>query len=123
MLKVKAYVADSPVHGMGLFAAEPIGFGTVVWEFEPPDSRIPLFGALPIDLHYGYINPLNPDYIVKCGDHAKFWNFATSPNCDEGTPPTAKTESVIIAIRDIRKDEELTISLHSDADSWRKMKG
>ena len=40
MLKVHAYVAPSDVHGIGLFAGEPIGKGQVIWEFNPHFDRV-----------------------------------------------------------------------------------
>jgi len=35
MLLVRTYTAPSPIHGTGLFAAEPIPEGTAIWEFTP----------------------------------------------------------------------------------------
>ena len=35
MLLVKTRTGRSPIHGTGLFAAEPIAKGTAVWRFTP----------------------------------------------------------------------------------------
>ena len=43
MLLVKTYVAPSAVHGLGLFAAEPIARGACIWRFDPRIDR--LYGA------------------------------------------------------------------------------
>ena len=35
MMLVKAQLKESPIEGIGVFAAEPIAKGTEVWRFEP----------------------------------------------------------------------------------------
>jgi hypothetical protein len=39
MLLVKTYLSASPIHGIGLFAAEPIAKGTVIWCFDERVDR------------------------------------------------------------------------------------
>jgi len=40
MLTVKTYLAPSAVHGIGLFALEPIPANTVVWAFDPIIDKV-----------------------------------------------------------------------------------
>lgn len=35
MLLVPTFLSQSPIHGLGLFAAEPVSQGAVVWKFAP----------------------------------------------------------------------------------------
>jgi SET domain-containing protein len=108
MLLIRTYLAPSPIDGIGLFAAEPIAKGTVIWTF---DSRIDrLFSLeerelLPEPLRsflrtYSY--PRRPgasEYILD-GDHARFMNHSKAPNtCNMGSHTTA--------IIDINVGEEL----------------
>lgn len=121
MITVDVAVRRSPIHGLGLFALNDIPKGTELWAFSPPDSRIPISEADSNDLHFGYINPENPDFVVKCGDLSKFWNFGIHyANCG----PSDKIrlgECVIIALVDISTGDELLISTESDFDSKRKL--
>lgn len=121
MLLIDVAVRRSPIHGLGLFALNDIPKGTELWAFSPPDSRIPLSDADANDLHFGYINPENPDFVVKCGDLSKFWNFGIHyPNC--GPSDNRRLgECVIIALVDIGTGDELLISTESDFDSNRKL--
>lgn len=40
MLKIHAYVAPSGIHGIGLFAGEPIKKGQIIWEFNAHFDRM-----------------------------------------------------------------------------------
>ena len=40
MLTVKTYLAPSAIHGIGLFAAEPIPANTLVWQYDEHIDRI-----------------------------------------------------------------------------------
>lgn len=121
MMRCAVDVRPSDIHGLGLFARAPIPSGTVVWEFAAGDSRVPVATADGATLHYGYINPENPEYVVVCGDDARYWNFAPDANCGEAEAPSRVREARIVALRDIAVGEELTITLSSDADSARKL--
>lgn len=121
MMRRVVLVAESAIHGLGLFAPVPFEAGTVLWEYAAGDCRVPLEQATPEALHYGYINPANPGFVVVCGDEARFWNFAENANCGEAEKPTATREARIIALRRIEAGEELTITFESDADAARKL--
>lgn len=123
MITVPVEVKFSGIHGMGVFAAEPVKAGTVVWVFNPDiDTRQPVASADDATMHHGYVNPARPDDVVACGDEARWWNFAHNANCGELFRPTKEVESVIVALRDIAAGEEMTITEESDADAERKLK-
>jgi SET domain-containing protein len=116
MLLVKTKVAESAVHGMGLFADQFIPKGTRIWEFNDEiDSRFDetRLSNLPEDeqatlLKYTYVNPRTKLYVL-CGDNARYLNHSDDPNTedigfDEGI---VNGEGVTIAARDIQPGEEI----------------
>lgn len=117
MFLVPTAVRRSPIAGHGVFAAEPIPAGSLIWEFTPGvDWRIP-----PQDLARfpePYQTELRrwcyhdeDDSYVLCGDAAKFMNHAGAPNCDDSGAATT-------ANRDIAAGEELTCDYRTfDLDS------
>jgi uncharacterized protein len=122
MLTVRAYVDDSPIHGKGLFAEVDIPKGTLVWRFSKlTDQIVPLDFALTLPeliMDRGYINPRHPDKVVFCGDDSKFMNFSDHPSLKE---VVKEPESELIASRNIKAGEELTVAPSTDADYRRKM--
>jgi SET domain-containing protein len=107
MLLVKTYLAASGVHGIGLFAAEQIPSGTVIWRF---DARIDRCFteverlALPEPARsfaaiYSYPEFVGSENYNLDGDNARFMNHSESPNTD--------CEIDTIATRDIASGEEL----------------
>jgi hypothetical protein len=123
MLRVKAYIAPSGIHGIGLFAGEPIVKGTVIWGFDPPvDLRFKpeqlrdMSGEMKLFLsRYAYSDR---GTLVLCGDHARFMNHSPEANC--GNDPT---RHYTLALRDIAQGEELTDNYASMEDSWEPFKG
>ncbi len=109
MLLVPTYTSASPIEGVGLFAAEAIPAGTLIWRFEPAFDRVipeDVFAALPPPARafierYGYITPQIPGGWVVSLDNTRFINHATDPNTDNTTPQT-------FARRAIAKGEEIT---------------
>ncbi|GAB4522289.1 MAG: SET domain-containing protein-lysine N-methyltransferase [Amphiplicatus sp.] len=110
MLLVSTYVAPSAVEGVGVFAAEPIRKGTVIWRFEPEFDRL-----IPVDRYlsappylkdlldrYAYPSPDRPGFIVYEVDNGRFMNHSETPNTDFSDFGGAR------AIRDIEPGEELT---------------
>ncbi|MCY1021665.1 SET domain-containing protein [Pyxidicoccus sp. MSG2] len=123
MLRVKTYIAQSGIHGVGLFAGAPIAGGTVIWGFDPPvDQRF-----TPDDVkqmppmmktflsRYAYSDR---GTLVLCGDHARFMNHSPQPNC--GNDPTRQ---YTLALRDIAQGEELTDNYVTMEDSWEPFAG
>ena len=108
MLRVRTYLAPSPIEGIGLFAAEPIQRGSIIWKYDEQldikfDMRdIPQEETVVRDslLRYGYKPSDEPVYIL-CGDNARFMNHSEQPNADD-------VGNLTIARVDIAAGEEIT---------------
>lgn len=113
MLLIPAYVAKSPIHGYGLFAAAPVKAGTVVWRLErdfdwclaPAE-----LDAVPVALqerirYHAYLD--RRGFYVYSSDGTKFMNHSESPNCVDLNDDEA------VAARDIAAGEELTCNYKS----------
>ncbi len=112
MLLVKTYLDRSAIHGIGLFAAERIPAGTVIWR-RSPDIDLLLEPAQLDRLHpaareqiekYTYLDRLLGK-LVLCGDDARFFNHAADPNCHDFPDANGGTT---VAARDIEPGDELT---------------
>lgn len=109
MMMVNTYVAPSKINGLGLFAAEPIKAGTLVWKFDPRwdlifsrrEVQFMLQFRLEYVRKYAYLDAVG--YIL-CADNAKYFNHSDDPNV---TAPAGFTDDV--AARDIGADEEMTV--------------
>ena len=109
MLLVATYVGRSPIHGLGLFAAERIQRGTKMWAFQPGlDAFVSdaLYATLPAFQksyleHYGFRSPIWPGGVVIGFDNSRYINHSAEPNTDNET-------EFAFAARDIEKDEEIT---------------
>ena len=109
MLIVKTYIDKSPIHGIGLFAAEDILKDTIVWTFNPQiDSIIRKDEMSDVPEHvrafltkYAWVD--NDGHWRIGVDNDKYINHADNPNTSFLPAPY-----VFIALRDIRNDEEIT---------------
>jgi len=115
MLLVRTEVKPSPIHGLGVFALEPIKKGQLIWEYdERIDERIreDELDTLPEAIQeflsiYGYIEVLDGVRVVTlCGDNSRHMNHDDNPNC-LGVGP------VNVAAWDIGVGEELTCDYYS----------
>lgn len=86
MLLVRAYIFQSPIHGIGLFADQAIKKGDLVWKFDrlfdliisPSEYRSLLDGPKKFMDTYSYLRKTGER--VLCGDLSKFMNHsAVSP--------------------------------------------
>ncbi len=110
MLTVKTYLGPDLHGGIGLFAAEDIPAGGLVWEWNDASERVftrEQIGLLPPIFRtflsrYGYGFEDIPGSLVLSCDDGRFMNHSDNPNTTE-SPPT-----VIRANRDIKVGEELT---------------
>src|SRR4051794_426888 len=92
MMLIKTRVAASAIHGLGLYAVDPVPRGTQVWRFDPGfdhDFSPQQYAALPPLTRehirwFCYVNRDNAHYILS-GDHACFINHCLDPNT--GAPP------------------------------------
>lgn len=118
MLLVATYLGKSDIHGLGLFAAEQIRKGQLIWEYrEPFDRRFPAeyVMRLPVIAQRHVLHfcaQLRDGSFLVTGDNDRFWNHSESPNC-----LTDKTATRTIALRDIWPDEELTEDYFQYCDS------
>jgi len=109
MLLIRTFASASPIQGVGLFAAEPIAAGQLIWRFDPVFDRIVKeadFALLPETARafierYGYITPQIPGGWVVPLDNTRFINHSSDPNTDNTKPET-------YARRAIAEGEEIT---------------
>ena len=114
MLLVPTRLAQSPIHGFGVYAAAPIPKGTPVWRFERGlDMAFDpgIVETLPEHVraffsHYGYLDR-NVKRIILCFDDARFVNHSDTPNV--ATDYAQDHYGLDVALRDIAAGEELTM--------------
>lgn len=113
-----------PSHGIGVFAAEDISAGQIVWKFDPRvDQIFETLGGFEEPLasflgKYTYRDATRGVYVL-CGDDARFVNHSNSPNVRPVHDPVSGQYVHDEAIRPIRRGEELTIDyrlIHEGAD-------
>lgn len=110
MLCINTRLKKSKISGIGLFAGEKIKKGTVVWKFNPKiDILLSKKEILTLSnpskkqfYNYAFLDNYYKKFML-CGDDARFFNHSDKPNCND------KLKDITIAIRDIDKDEELTV--------------
>ena len=108
MLRVKTYLDNSSIHGFGVFAAQHIKKGTLVWQFVPDiDIVIVEKDYIEqdkefIDTYAYYDKQLNKS--ILSSDNDKFTNHSYMPN----TEPNIDGD--VIANKDIIIGEEITIN-------------
>jgi hypothetical protein len=125
MMRVRCKVGDSPVHNQGLFAAQAIPAGTVVWSFstifdKSINEHVYSHASKPEQVKLfqrGFRNPHAPNVLVLCSDEAQFLNFpriGEEPNVI--VSGAVDGYDILIAARDIDIGEELLVSPESDYD-------
>jgi uncharacterized protein len=105
MLLIPTYVAPSRIEGVGVFAAEDVPAGTLIWRLDPNFDR--LFSKEEIeglsDLHqafverYGYPYPHDPSLTIIELDNGRFMNHSTAPNTRFSDPDAGYTTAHIAA--------------------------
>ncbi len=120
MLLVKTRIDRSNFHGIGLFAAEFIPKGTMTWQYKPEFDlsyskeivqKMPVYARKRF-LDYSYFDFDQKKYIL-CFDDQRFINHSSNPNI-KSTPNSD------VAIRDIKKGEELTCNYEEYEKNWFK---
>ena len=110
MYLIKTYLDRSKIEGVGVFAGQDIPKGTKVWE------PVPGFDQIMDPAHVKTLPPAAQRYIERyafvhrgrvylCGDHGQFTNHSDNPNTGNWPSPDGEVE---VALRDIKKGEELT---------------
>ena len=125
MLLVKTKLAQSAIHGMGLFADQCIPSGTTVWKFhegydiEYTDAQLDVLEPVPRAQmgHFVYVNPEN-GLAILCGDNARFMNHSHTPNTHSAGGHGH--DGITVASRDIQVGEELTCNYDEFDAAWNK---
>jgi len=110
MMTVRCYLAPSTIEGLGIFAAETIAKGDLIWRFEPQFDQIlslDYSASLPDHVReflerYSYAHPTDASRIVLDADEGRFMNHSETPNTDFSTP------EIGVALSAISRGEELT---------------
>ena len=110
MMLIPTYVAPSEIEGVGVFAAEPISAGTLIWQLEPrldrliPAAEVPGLPGVLQDFveRYSYPYPHDPSKLIVEVDNGRFMNHSDAPNTVFSDPDAGFT------LRDIEAGEELT---------------
>ena len=110
MMLVPTYVAPSAIEGVGVFAAEPIAEGTLIWQLAPALDRLirksDIHGLPPLFQQfverYSYPYPHDPEQLIIELDNGRFMNHSDRPNTIFSDPDCGYT------IRAIAAGEELT---------------
>lgn len=119
MLLVRTKVGLSPIHGIGVFAAEPIAAEREIWRFAPGLDLVIPFAQIPTlpDAFQAYLttyayrsHDVAEGMVLSC-DHAKFLNHSDAPN-------TVIALYVTRAGRDIAEGEEITCSYRDCCEGW-----
>ncbi len=104
MNQVKTYIDKSDIDGIGLFAAEFIMKGTLIWKFSGLDQEISKEQVKKLNqLEYQYFKRYEfgkDGLYIFCSDDAKFCNHSDNPNTN-GYPEQ-------YALRNIEIGEEIT---------------
>jgi SET domain-containing protein len=122
MLIVPNYLAQSALHGLGVFTEVDLKEGQIVSRFMPPfDVHYPpamleiLSEAEKKYLrHYSYLSLFSEVYILP-GDHDRYMNHSDTPNV--GMNPDGSTTN--LALRNIRAGEELTCDYRTFDADWK----
>ena len=113
MLCVPTYVAPSRIAGVGLFTAQDLPAGFVIWRFtEGVDWRLApeAFSRFPEPYrsmlrHYLYRD--ESGVYVLCGDNAKYMNHDDDPNCDDSGDVCTVTRRAVHAGDELTCDYRL----------------
>ncbi len=117
MLTVKTLVKNSEIEGLGLFAAEKIPKGTVIWKFNPrfdiyfDPGEIKEMNPLQQEFidRYAYLSTMTRKYVL-CTDDARFMNHSASKSNIDITHFTGEPETRAIAKKDIELGEEILVN-------------
>jgi SET domain-containing protein len=113
VLLVRTTVRQSDIHGLGVFADEPIAKGTPIWAFDPRiDKVIPEADLARFPPHVTAYLETYCEYfpesgvLVLSGDNDRFTNHSSDPNSVVVLPNGP--EASVVAARDIAPGEEIT---------------
>lgn len=110
MLLVDTFVGPSVIEGVGVFAAEPIRAGRIIYRFDPLFDRLISQAELTLFpeslrnfiLRYTYPHPSDQRFLVLDVDNGRHMNHSLNPNTD------FRDATFGYAICDISTGEEIT---------------
>jgi SET domain-containing protein len=110
MLLVDTFVGPSVIEGVGVFAAEPIKAGQIIYRFDPSFDRLisrAELNTFPASIRrfidrYTYPHPTERLMVVLDADNGRHMNHSTDPNTN------FSHSTYGFAIRDIEIGEEIT---------------
>jgi uncharacterized protein len=119
MLRVKTVIGKSAIHGIGLFANQPVAKGEITWEYDPEfdtaftEEQIARMPPPARDLFekYAYYDKLLDKHIL-CADDQRFINHSSIHFNIRSTPRRD------IACRKIDVGEELTCNYNHYDDTY-----
>lgn len=121
-MTIPNYVGPSAIEGVGVFAADPVKAGSVIWVLDEkfdllvPTAELKALPELPREFfeRYGYQHMTRPGLTVLQFDNGRFMNHSDNPNTDFHDPERGW------ALRDIAAGEELTCN-YAEFDSTHVM--
>ncbi len=129
MQLIKTIVKQSDIEGLGVFADQDIPKGTITWRFNPKldltlsreeVEKLPE-PAKSYILHFGYLAVDTDQYILPF-DNDRFSNHSDNPNTEVSDTIQDFGEYAMVASRDIKKGEEITVN-YEDIDQDIERKG
>ena len=112
MLLIQGKAKESEIAGIGLFATEFIGKGTVIWKFDPKVDTAAVL-ADKNQLFYGYVSK-QTGRVITPGDDARHINHSDTPNVGTRFEDGVE-EDVNFALQDISPGDEITIDYRTFA--------
>jgi uncharacterized protein len=121
MMLVQTFLSSSDIEGIGIFAAEPIKAGTLIWRVDPKfDVHFSQDEVDQLPAHmqefimrYGYPHMTKSGILVLESDNGRFMNHCEEPNTD-----FTRFEAGY-AIKDIAVGEEITCNYYEFDSSFR----
>jgi uncharacterized protein len=112
MLLVPTYVAPSRIEGVGVFAAEDIPAGALIWQLEPGLDRLlskdEIAAMSEVNQsfveRYGYPYPHDPELTIVELDNGRFMNHSTAPNTRFSDPDNGFTRVAVAAHEELTCD-------------------
>ena len=108
MLLIKTYVASSNIDGLGLFLAEPVKKGTMIWKFEPsfdteiPESLLDCLLDTDVEIVRRHAEYMPERHVFRLGNDGDiFMNHSDEPSLED------RGEDML-ASRDLVPGDELT---------------
>lgn len=117
MILIKTYIEKSVIHGIGLYADEPISKGQVIAKLNHLDVLIDASKVAPKHKEFfDFYFSLHDGYYQSYVDNMRFMNHAQNPNCID------TSDGATVAIKDIKKGEELTCDYSLICELWKQSK-